>query len=243
MLQLRCTIIHIVQISNIKLCSALKHSILQDAESVCIFTKDPQKEYKEKFAAIGLSHVKVIGISKLREKHKPYEAKRLLCASYETFLADARILPLLPKLLGKSFYAKKKVPGVVDLRKSGDALAQEIQSALMCTSFYMANGACTSTKVGKVEEMTQDQIVENVMAALPQIIKKVPRGWSNIKSIHIKTTSSVALPIYLNADYKEVVPEVKVYEDSTTEVSPEEMTKRADVSFMKRIMQRIGLKV
>ncbi len=50
----------------------------------------------------------MIGVTKLRQKYKPHEAKRQLCAGYDWFLADERVVPLLPKLLGKSFFDKKK---------------------------------------------------------------------------------------------------------------------------------------
>ena len=45
---------------------------------------------------------KVVGTSKLRTKYESHEAKRNLCAAYDLFLADERILPSLPKLLGAS---------------------------------------------------------------------------------------------------------------------------------------------
>lgn len=43
---------------------------------------------------------KVIGLSKLKTKYEPHEAKRALCNQYDLFLADDRILPSLPKYLG-----------------------------------------------------------------------------------------------------------------------------------------------
>ena len=43
---------------------------------------------------------KVIGISKLKSKYEPFEAKRQLCNSYDLFVADDRIVPSLPKLIG-----------------------------------------------------------------------------------------------------------------------------------------------
>lgn len=96
--------------------SQIKHSIFNYVKGergsleVCLFVKDPQREYKDLIHSLGLDHVitKVIGISKLRQKYKEYEAKRLLCNSYDLFLADDRVLPLLPKLLGKTFFAKKR---------------------------------------------------------------------------------------------------------------------------------------
>ena len=43
---------------------------------------------------------KVIGISKLKGKYEPFEAKRQLCNSYDLFVADDRVIPSLPKLIG-----------------------------------------------------------------------------------------------------------------------------------------------
>ena len=55
-------------------------------------------------------------MSKLRTKYEAHEAKRQLCNSYDLFLADERIIPSLPKLIGKSFFKKKKQPIPVDMR-------------------------------------------------------------------------------------------------------------------------------
>jgi ribosome biogenesis protein UTP30 len=52
--------------------------------------------------------IQVIGISKLRAKFRPYEAKRSLCHAYDMFLADDRVLPMLPRILGKKFFERKK---------------------------------------------------------------------------------------------------------------------------------------
>ena len=42
----------------------------------------------------------VVGLSKLKTKYEAHEAKRRLCGEYDFFVADDRILPSLPKLLG-----------------------------------------------------------------------------------------------------------------------------------------------
>jgi ribosome biogenesis protein UTP30 len=84
---------------------------------------------------------KVIGVSKLRANYKPYEAKRQLCASYGMFLADARVVTILPKLIGKTFFLKKKQPIPVDMTK-GD-LKKEIARALGSTYMHLTPGTCT----------------------------------------------------------------------------------------------------
>lgn len=53
---------------------------------------------------------KVIGVSKLKGKYEPFEAKRQLCNSYDLFIADDRIVPSLPKLIGRTHAVR--TPGV-----------------------------------------------------------------------------------------------------------------------------------
>ncbi|KAG0331563.1 hypothetical protein BG004_001614 [Podila humilis] len=120
----------------------LKHSIVAPDAEVCLFVKDPQKSFKQLLEEKQVKSVnKVIGVSKLRAKYKPYEAKRQLCASYGMFLADARVVTVLPKLLGKSFYLKKKQPIPVDLTKSD--LKKEIARAIGSTYMHQTSGTCT----------------------------------------------------------------------------------------------------
>lgn len=87
---------------------AIPHSLHSESE-ICIIVKDPQKALKERLEADPIDGVvKVIGLTKLRDNYKTFEAKRNLCDSYDLFMVDRRVLPMLPKLIGKSFFVKKK---------------------------------------------------------------------------------------------------------------------------------------
>ena len=64
--------------------------------------QDPAKPVKARLAAnpvAGFS--KVISLTKLKKKYGQFQEKRELCASYDAFFADERILPSLSKVLGK----------------------------------------------------------------------------------------------------------------------------------------------
>ena len=50
----------------------------------------------------------VIPLKALKLEYQPYEAKRNLSNMYDIYLADARIMRLLPPLLGKHFYGRKR---------------------------------------------------------------------------------------------------------------------------------------
>jgi len=166
----------------------LPHTLHANAE-ICVFTKDPQKEWKEKFLKAAVSNVeKVVGLTKLRKNYKTFEAKRRLCTSYHLFMADDSILPMLSKLLGKEFFSRKKIPIGINLKKKniGDVIARARDA-----TYLTLTGACSSVKVG-LTSFTEDQVVANIFAVASCLGKK----WKNVQSINIKTTESIALPIY-----------------------------------------------
>ncbi|KAJ3314512.1 hypothetical protein HDV04_006051 [Boothiomyces sp. JEL0838] len=169
----------------------ISNSLYNDKE-ICLFTKDPQKDYKEKLSSEGVENVKVIGLSKLKAKYKPYEAKRELAASYDLFVTDNRIVEFLPKMLGKTFFQKKKIPVTVDLRK--EHIKPEIERVRNSTFIHFNMGTCISIYVATTE-MTQEQCVENIVDVWNEL-DKIPGKWDNILSINLKLTESISLPIY-----------------------------------------------
>ena len=177
----------------------IPHPLLNlDTAEVCLIVKDKEgeghKEAKKKVAEMEKCGVaKVLGISKLRNNYKPHEAKRKLCDSYDMFMADARIIPLLPKLLGKSFFKKKRQPVPVDLTKR-DWPAQ-IRKAAAATYVHMGAGTAISVKVGKTHQSV-DEITENAIAAIANLVEIIPRKWANVQGVYLKTNESVALPVY-----------------------------------------------
>jgi len=90
--------------------SPIVHPLIDPRTSaVCLITKDPQREYKELLELNGIKFIsRVIGITKLKGKFKPFEARRMLLKENGMFLADERVVPLLPGLLGSKWFAAKK---------------------------------------------------------------------------------------------------------------------------------------
>lgn len=52
-----------------------------------------------------------------------------------------------------------------------------------------------------------EQAVENVVSAVSEITKIVPRGWNNIQSLNLKTSDSIALPLYTSLPEKSHIME------------------------------------
>lgn len=171
----------------------IPHSLNSDA-SICVFTKDPQKDYKELLAKVPVAGVdKVIGVSKLRKNYRQYADKRKLLQSYDVFLADDRIVPLLPPLLGSKFFQKKKHPTPVNFQKSD--LAAELEKALNSTNFYISAGSCCLVRIAKTS-FTRKQVIANIVEGLPSIVSYIPGKWKNVQSIHLKTQDSIAMPLF-----------------------------------------------
>lgn len=196
-------------------------------------------------AALKAQITTVIGFSKLKERYKSFESRRKLLAEHNVFLADDRIVTRLVSTLGKAFYksgvkrplpiniaAIEKVDGKrvkKDQRKKNDdspssavasptVVAKEIERALGCAFVHLAPSTTTAVRVGKGSFKPED-LAKNVETVVSTLVEKyVPQKWRNVKSIHVKGTSTMALPIWL-AD------ELWTDEKDVLEDEPEELIK------------------
>ncbi|KAK2994467.1 hypothetical protein RJ640_008835 [Escallonia rubra] len=155
---------------------------------------------KEKIKTENIPVTKVLKLSKLKTDYKPFEAKRKLCNSYDLFFVDKRAVPLLPKLLGKEFFKKKKLPLLVDLTHKN--WREQIERAGSACLLYL-RGTCSVVKVGRLS-MEVGEVVENVLMGIDGVVGLVPGGWGGVRSVHLKLRDSVALPVY------QAVPEMRL---------------------------------
>ncbi|KAM7463241.1 hypothetical protein LguiA_031362 [Lonicera macranthoides] len=182
----------------------LPHSLQSSLSELCLIIDDRQKSNskskitsdaaQKKIKSEDIPITKVLKLSKLKSDYKSFEAKRKLYDSYHMFFADRRVVPLLPKLLGKQFFKKKrKVPLPLDLLHINwkEQIERACSSALLCLS----TGTCSVVRVGKVS-MESSEIVENVIAAIDGVVEVVPKKWAGVRSFHLKFSESLALPIY-----------------------------------------------
>jgi ribosome biogenesis protein UTP30 len=205
--------------------SPLPHPIIPSDVRVCLFTKDPQRAYKDLVASdafpatLRTKIVRVLGVDKLKKRYKSFEQKRALLAEFDVFMVDDRIIKIVAEFLGKTFYASKaKRPIPIRLTAGAyidrtakkenkepqnvvgtpQGVAKEIETALNSTYLSMSNSANTSIKIGTLS-MTPEQITENTVAVVAALIPRhIEQGWRNIRSLHIKGPTTKALPIWLS---------------------------------------------
>ncbi|KAG1821318.1 ribosomal protein L1p/L10e family-domain-containing protein [Suillus variegatus] len=173
----------------------LKHPLIDPRVTpVCLITKDPQREYKDLLESHKIKFIsRVVGITKLKGKFKSYEARRMLLKENGMFLADERVIPLLPGLLGKKWFDAKKQPIPVCLTRKD--LKSELERAIESSYMHQNRGTCTSVKIGLLSH-TPEKILDNMKISFPAIVNNIKGNWDNIQSLHIKTNSSISLPIW-----------------------------------------------
>ncbi|XP_078691799.1 uncharacterized protein LOC144922094 isoform X2 [Branchiostoma floridae x Branchiostoma belcheri] len=190
--------------------------IIQKPREVCLITRDrknlepelPTSElyYRDLLKKKGVTCVnEVISYNKLSKEYKQYESKLRLLKSFDLFLSDRAVTRLLPSHLGKHFYAAKKFPIDVNLEKKN--LKEEFQRVMGSTRCTITgHGSCSSVMVGSTS-MTAEQVKENVLAVAKELGNKIEFGWSNMKSVSIKSQKSPALPVYVNMEPLQVSSE------------------------------------
>jgi ribosome biogenesis protein UTP30 len=166
------------------------------SSSVTLFVKDPQREYKDLLETSNIKFIsRVVGLDKLRNKHKTFEAKRLLMKESELFLVDDRVMTEVGKALGKQFREAKKQPVTVSLVRKD--LKGELERAVASTYLTINTGTSLSIKIGTTALHSPTELYDNLIALLPQLAVRLPHGgFENVQSLHIKTSTSVSLPIY-----------------------------------------------
>jgi len=162
---------------------------------ICLISKDPGKTVKAKLQELGVTSItKVISLTKLRQNYKTYALKRDLLASYDLFLCDDRIYHFAVKSLGKQFFKHRKEP--IPIRLTYKDWKSEISKSVNCSLLRLGLGPCSTIKVGNFKEQSEKELAENAVHLMKMIGSKIPGGWNNVKCFHLKSSTSVALPVY-----------------------------------------------
>ncbi|KAK6507603.1 hypothetical protein TWF481_006030 [Arthrobotrys musiformis] len=185
--------------------------------TVCLITKDPSTYYRSLIQHLPYhpSSITVIAPSKLKTNYKTFESRRQLERSHDIFLADDRVIPLLPSLLGKSIYRRSaKVPIPIRISKieppakdteapksklesDAEKLKKEIEKAVAGTYFVLAASSSQTIKVG-IRAQSAEEVAQNVTAVMEHLTSNVLKsGWNGVRAVHLKAAETVALPVYL----------------------------------------------
>merc|ERR1711997_1000563 len=80
----------------------------------------------------------------------------------------------------------------------GKKLSKEVDKALSTVFLPLGNqGSCSMLRIGNTS-MKPNHLVDNILQATEILAKRYPGGWKNIRSIHLKTETSMSIPIHIS---------------------------------------------
>eukprot|EP00667_Euglena_gracilis_P013590 EG_transcript_14025 len=184
----------------------LKHRIWDADVEVGFFCREPRSRYKA-MVAEGVPNIKkVVGLQRIREWYNTPTLKNHLAKSFPLFIADDTIYKKLMKAIGGRFWARRH-PHPIHLSNKATAadLQAELDQVLAATFVLFRDLQQTyQLKIGR-ESLTPEQVAENAVAVMEHVTGILPRGWGDIQSVFLKTTTSPSLPIYA-AEVRPIAP-------------------------------------
>jgi len=107
-----------------------------------------------------------------------------LAKTYDFFIAEAPLMPLVGKSLGAILGPKGKMPTPVPPTAN---IVDQIEKHRKMVLLRMRGQPVLQCRVGN-ENMVDKEIAENAQVVVGRIEGKLKRGIKNIRSIHLKTT-------------------------------------------------------
>jgi len=127
---------------------------------------------------------KVIDSDELTRLATNKRESRKLINSFDFFLADTKLMPVVGKALGQLLGPRGKMPTPVPFNAPIDSFLERFRSSVRVR---VKNSLSMSCKIGD-ESMEDAELASNAHAVLSGIEKKLPNGDKNIRKILIKTS-------------------------------------------------------
>lgn len=119
--------------------------------------------------------------------------RRALAQTYDFFIAEAPLMPLIGKILGSALGPKGRMPTPVPPTAN---IAEHVKRYRKTVLVRLRGQPVLQCRVG-TEEMPEEQVAENIQAVLRRLEGRLKRGFKNIESIYVKTTMGQPVRIKL----------------------------------------------
>ncbi|ORX90277.1 60S ribosomal protein L1-B [Basidiobolus meristosporus CBS 931.73] len=137
----------------------------------------------------GLESMSVEDLKKLNKNKKLIKK---LAKKYDAFLASEALIKQIPRLLGPGLHKAGKFPTPVSHNDNLSDKANELRSTI---KFQLKKVLCLGVAVGHVE-MTEDQILGNIMLSVNFLVSLLKKNWQNVKSLYIKSSMGKPQRLY-----------------------------------------------
>jgi len=119
------------------------------------------------------------------------EKQKELAESYDFFIAEAPLMPLVGKVLGSTLGPKGTMPTPVP--PAAD-IADQLEKHRKIVLLRMRGQPVLQCRVG-AENMSDEEIAENVQAIIRRVEPKLKKGIKNIRSVRLKATMGPSIKI------------------------------------------------
>ncbi|MGC8885001.1 MAG: 50S ribosomal protein L1 [Candidatus Nanoarchaeia archaeon] len=131
------------------------------------------------------------------EKLSQREIKRI-ARDYTFFIAQANIMPLVAKVFGRALASKGKMPTpkfglIVPPKSNVKPLVEKLRKSIKLIS---KKAPVIQTIVGN-EKMSDEELMQNIIAVLDLLKAKLPNSERNIKNIILKLTMGAPISVNL----------------------------------------------
>ena len=168
--------------------------------SINLFITIPNKVKEKKIGAFLESKNKSVDAI-TKDEFKKYsnknELKRLI-GSYDFFIAQANLMPMVATTFGRVLGPTGKMPspqlGIIT--NADEKSISDLKDKINHTLKTKIKESSIKFAVGK-QKMKDEEITDNIMAVYNTVIKELPKGKDNLKNMEIKFTMTKPIKISL----------------------------------------------
>ncbi|MEE8632042.1 MAG: 50S ribosomal protein L1 [Candidatus Bathyarchaeia archaeon] len=135
----------------------------------------------------------VISTTDLESLATDKKRQKKLVGTYDAFLAEAKMMPLVGKTMGAILGPRGKMPRPLPPTAN---VKTQIERLRKTVNLRMRTHPVLQCAIG-TEDMEDREIAENLMAVVSRIQGRLKRGLKNIGSLYVKTTMSPPVRIKL----------------------------------------------
>ncbi|KAK6593451.1 60S ribosomal protein L10a [Botrytis cinerea] len=128
----------------------------------------------------------------LKKLNKNKKLIKKLARKYDAFVASDTLIKQIPRLLGPGLSKAGKFPTPVSHNEDLSGKINEVKSTI---KFQLKKVLCMGVAVGNVE-MTEDQLISNIMLSINYLVSLLKKGWQNVGSLTIKASMSPPKRLY-----------------------------------------------
>jgi large subunit ribosomal protein L10Ae len=128
----------------------------------------------------------------LKKFKKDKKLVKKLAGKYDGFLASAKLIKKVPRLLGPGLNRAGKFPTVVSPTQDFQAKIDELGATI---KFQMKKVLCLNVAIANCDQ-SADQIETNVVLATNFLASLLKKNWQNIGVLYLKSTMGPRFQIY-----------------------------------------------